>query len=159
MASERIEEDELLHATPVIFEPSPSSIHAAGKKYLVPNVKTDMKAVVVYVSGLKTDTVQHMALVVVPGWICMCNEEGLREYIAMDEVVRVREVEMPYSRPTRDPEGNIVHVNVRKARGVIVEVERGNGAFMDELRLAALHPREAADLQRGISQAIGRYHA
>lgn len=158
MTSNRIEEDELLNARMVLFEPSPSSVHAEGKKYLVPNVETDMKEVVVYVSGLKTDTVQHMALVVVPGWICTCNEQGLREYIAMDEVVRVREVDMPYSRPTKDPEGNIVHVNVRGARGVTIEVERGNGAFMDELRLAALHPRDAAGLQRGISQAIGRYY-
>lgn len=159
MAEETIEEEELLNANMVAYAPpSDISIHARNKQFMVPDIEADMKEVVVYVSGLTTSDVQHMALMVIPGWICTCNEEGLREYIPMDEVTRVREVEMPYSRPTLDPEDNVVHVNVRKARGVTIEIERGSGAFTDELRIAALHPREAAGLQRGISQAIRKYY-
>lgn len=146
--------DELLRSDNT--EPLIDTALSLTRPALVPKHRREAAGYIIYMSGLSSYETQYMALALVPGWLCLCDVKGIREYIPYEEIKRVSLKEVSgFAFPKEDPEGGIVHVRIRQAKALSIEIDRDT--FTDELLVATERPNIALEWQRRITNSIRMY--
>lgn len=126
------------------FEPAPGSMTFPDVHFVVPAPEQRLAVgMVVYVTGLSTFFhPQYMALSIVPGWLCLGNEQGILWTHALQSIRRVDLASIPYLGVRRlAPGGRIVYDPIPEPLAVSLELEQR--VFTDKMLLATLLPDQA----------------
>lgn len=128
------------------FDPAPSSPYFPEMTFCVP-VQEERMAVgmVIYVSGLhQFYHPRYVALALVPGWLCLCNEEGVLWSHSLQGIRRVDFGSVPHFGLRRQaPDGRMLYDTIPEATAIALEIERR--VFTDKVMLVTLLPEQAHD--------------
>lgn len=136
------------------FHQADHSIYVANQRFMVPKKPYRLAVgLVMYQAGLEALRAQYMALVVLAGWLCFYDAEGVKEYLPFDEITRIRRENMGNVTVfVPDPDGNLRPVTRRDAAGISLEITREDN-FTDEVRFATRKAYQADQWHTLLSQA------
>lgn len=136
------------------FRQAEHSVYLANQRFMVPNKPHRLAAgLVMYQAGLEALRSQYMALVILPGWLCFYDADGVKELIPFDDITRIRRANMGNVTVfVPDPDGNLRPVTRRDADGVSLEITRDDN-FTDEVRFATRKAYQADQWHTLLSQA------
>lgn len=136
------------------FTQAEHSVYLANQRFMVPKKPHRLAVgIVMYQAGLESLQAQYMALVILPGWLCFYDADGVKEYLPFDDITRIRRENMGNVTVfVPDPDGNLRPVTRRDAAGISLEISRDDN-FMDEVRFATRKAYQADQWHTLLSKA------